>query len=68
MASSSPERPARPRRSALADAAALRHGAPAVWDDIQLPPRFAAAPPGLPRPCAHAEAAALRWLEEETRP
>jgi hypothetical protein len=49
-------------RCASAGATALRHCESELMDaDVQVPPPFAAAEgAGLPRRCAHAEAAALR--------
>jgi hypothetical protein len=54
------DRNARPRRSAMADAAALRL---ADLEPTGLPPAFAALEGGQAHGCAHAEAAALRWHE-----
>jgi hypothetical protein len=55
-----------PRRSVSAEAAALRHGfvdEAAVFESL---PPFAAGGDASPtRPCALAEAAALRWLEQQ---
>jgi hypothetical protein len=60
----SPGRPA-PRRSASAEAAALRHGFLDQIAEFEPPPRFAAGGATSPaRPSAHAEAAALRWREQ----
>jgi hypothetical protein len=54
-----------PRRSASADAAALRHGFDDETTEFEPPPRFAAGGAAVPtRPSAHAEAAALRWREQ----
>jgi hypothetical protein len=58
--SAAEDRPRR-RRSAFADAAALRHFELELLEpDIQLPPPFAAEPAGPPRPSAHADGAARR--------
>jgi hypothetical protein len=54
-----------PRRSATAEAAALRHGFFEEPAEFEPPPRFAASGAAPPtRPSAHAEAAALRWREQ----
>jgi hypothetical protein len=54
-----------PRRSVSAEAAALRYGfidEAAVFEPL---PPFAAGGASPTRPCAQAEAAALRWLEQQ---
>jgi hypothetical protein len=57
-------RPA-PRRSASAEATALRRGFIDEAAGFEPPPAFTAGgDPPATRPCAHAEAAALRWLEQ----
>ena len=57
--------PPSPRRSASADAAALRYGLVDEAAAFEPQPPFAAGGAAFPtRPCAHAEAAALRWLEQ----
>jgi hypothetical protein len=57
--------PASPRRSASAEAAALRYWLLDEAAAFQPLPPFAAGGGASPtRPCAHAEAAALRWLEQ----
>jgi hypothetical protein len=67
MGGTNDKMPARraPRRSVSAEAAALRHGffdEAAVFEP--LPPFSAGGDASPTRPCAHAEAAALRWLEQ----
>ena len=66
MTSSAADDRPQPRRSAIADAAALRHfESELVESDIQLPPPFASEAAGPPRPSAHAEGAALRCAEDD---
>ena len=55
-----------PRRSVSAEAAALRHGFVDEAAEFEPLPRFAAGGDASPtRRCALAEAAALRWLEQQ---